>query len=540
MPYKNIDDFINFINRIDTHGHAEVVKKKMAALQLIQEQLSVIWNAPLLDDTDNKIVAKNLTSFCENINKTLIEYGAIFAEQIDTVEFDRTASTTFQGQITRLATSIAKKQAILLEKTALYFLDEKNIDTVRDAVDKDCVAAQAALNTATAQIPQPDREHLQTKLDELKGLIDIVDRIRAEAQRMSQCRKELQKTIAAESAGPGDLKKAMTDYNAAVTLLNKSLSDYNRQARNDYKIFPPVSPPTRELSTARIAANWSVQIGVDGNGIGHGICTDKEQINRLTLLAGKASPVPSTLMNGGTDPVKSSGADAAPIRRAALLETEIPYSVRNYEFGKDKNKPALLLVIQHREHNKVTDCSTNLDLDQKRTAALEMAKMYAINYQEGPVQIRGEDPEMAAMLHAALLVLLPGVEIKNYVECDRPSWSNSRFINSHFPGAKAKYTFDDAIIAVKSERANTKKRTEKIAAIHKKYNSQLGEGFFDHNRITELRKSIERAPDQPTYERLLQDLRQEKARIEKGREEELKRAALDDPEESPGPGSQHG
>lgn len=530
MPYKSVNDFINLIDGIDTYGHAELIKQKMAALQSLQDRLSVIWDHPLTDDPiDSMVVATDLTPFCNDLTKILKTNGAIFAEPVDTVKFDRIAATTFSDELQKLATIIAKKQAILLDKSAADFLDEQNIDTVRDSVEKERDAAQVALNTAQAQTPAPDLAPLQAKLGALIKPLAIIDRIRNEAQQMKACREELQNAIAAQTTNLDALNKAMTDYNAAVKTLNESLSAYNRHASDARKISPPVSPPTRELSTARIAANWTVQVGVDSNGIGHGICTDKDQITRLTQLAEVRSSVATTLMNSGTA--------AVPTRRAALLETEIPYSVRNYTAGKDQNQPASLLVIQHQEHNKVTDCSTNLDLDQKRMAALEMAKMYAINYQEGPVQIRGEDPKMAAMLHAALLMLIPGVEIKNYVSGDdvRPSWSNSSFINRHFPDAKATHVFDDAIIAVKSERAKAKDRAEKVATINKRHDDMLGEGFFDRNQITELRKQIARAPDQKTQQGLQQRLEQTKEQIEQQRAAELKKVEVDsDPEDRTG------
>lgn len=533
MPYK-IDDFVNLIDHIDTYGHAELVKQKMAALQLLQSSLSAILTNPLDEDpADSKVSVAGLTPFCTELTNILKANEVIFAEPVDKVDFDRTASDLFNTNITKLATTIAKKHAILLDKSASDFLDEENIDTVRDSVEKDRAAAQAALEAAIGQSTQPDRAPLKAKLDALLDSLTIIDRIRAEAQRMKECRKKLQNAVAAQTANLGDLNTTMTAYNAAVKTLNESLSDYNRHASDVRRIAPLISPPTREPSTARIAANWTVQVGVDSNGIGHGICTGKDQITRLTQLAEVRSSVATTIMNSGTAAVL--------IHRAALLETEIPYSVRNYPAGADPKKPASLLVIQHREHNKVTDCSTNLDLTQKRSAALEMAKMYAINYQEGPVQIRGEDPQMAAMLHAALLTLLPDVKIRNYVAGDattpscKPSWHerNSSFIRRHLPAAKE--ALEEAIAEVKYERSKAESRSKKIKVVDERYNSQLGEGFFDSNKITALRKKIAGAPDQKTQETLQQQLEKTKAKIEQQRAGELKRLGVDyDPEDRTG------
>lgn len=471
MANKTVRQLTKLIDDIDTYGHAELVKQKMAALQSLLNDLANI----VKDKNPQLYQAASLTALCEKLTKILKENQAIFTDDIENVAFDQT--TTNENDINILARTIAKKQAILLDSTASNFLDEKNIQTVKSTVEKELAAAQTALDTAQAQNPKPDRAPLEAKRQELAKRLDLIKKIEAEAQEMNKHRVLLQSAIADPNADKNRLRKTMDDYNLSVEKLNKSLPAYNQDAIHDHKIAPPVPPPTRELSTARIAANWTVQVGIGLDGIGHGVCTGKAQISQLVKLAQTMANSAMTLMNAGVGSID--------IRRAALLETEIPYSVCNYEQGNDPNKPSTLLVIQHQEHNKVTDCSNNLDPTQKRSAALEMAKMYAINYQRGPVQINGKDPAMAGMLHAALLTLLPGVEIRNYVagHGNKPSWHerNRSFINRHLSGFEKE--LESAAATVAYERARAERKAERIAAVCEYHDNRLDESFFSRAEI---------------------------------------------------------
>ena len=218
-----------------------------------------------------------------------------------------------------------------------------------------------------------------------------------------------------------------------------------------------------------------MKVGVDANGIRHGICTDINRINEIVKLGN---------VNNGTN-VSNARSPELIMSRTALQPTEMPFSFMEYKLGMDLKNPSKLLVTQYEINNKVTDLSENLSLPQMKEAAIQMAIKYATNYKDGPVEIRGDKPVMADLLHAALLRLLPGVTINNYVlDSESPTFNNpiSRnwFVNRQF--SNGDNAFKDAEAEIAWERARLKELKKGVSEVNKEHDNKLDEGFFGRNR----------------------------------------------------------
>ncbi len=107
------------------------------------------------------------------------------------------------------------------------------------------------------------------------------------------------------------------------------------------------------------------------------------------------------------------------------------------DFGNGKNGR----LVQNSQGTVTDFSSKNLAPKEKAQVALEQAKMFLVNWKpgDGDIIIRGQDPVMANMVHAALLSLkdchpkFKDIQIKCHVsDSDRPGWRGiNHFVNRH-------------------------------------------------------------------------------------------------------------
>lgn len=336
----------------------------------------------------------------------------------------------------------------------------------------DIEAALQKIEKAKGNVPE-----LMAKHNDLTECLNKVTAIEKAKVDFEAKRDALAIVINGQSVTDTVLNEKIKEYEQSLGVVNNLIKSYNPLAGEENKITPPYPAPTRELSTARINANWTTQVGVGPDGIGHGICTDKNRIDELWQLASTSNALT----------VSEANTTKPSIGRANLLPTEITYSIKEYSNGAD-GKPSKLLVTQEQKNNKVSNCSSGkLTDEQLQETVLEMAKMYAINYKGGGIEIRGDQPKQANMMHAALLRLLPGEPITNYVlGADSPhlnnKFLNNRFVNKHFPNG------DNIFKAAKNEvncaRGIIENKVKEIAKVDAKYASDKEPGFFGCNRKT--------------------------------------------------------
>lgn len=261
---------------------------------------------------------------------------------------------------------------------------------------------------AELQLKKQTIAELETKVaDKFTKNIECVQKIKAANQEVIDKKKELQALVDDPNATSDQIKAKTAQYEASIAKLDKFVKEYNALSTTTESVLTPKPALTRAVSThSTQKATLVVEVGTSPNsGFKREIVTDRKRIGEIIKET-----------NSGASAI--GNASSGHYLHAALLPDEIQVSSQQFKAGKN-NQPAAVVIRQDNTKEVVVNASGDeLTLRQKQLAAIEAAKMYAINYNGTDIpEIRGTDPEMSSMMHAALLKFLPEMaknKIKNY------------------------------------------------------------------------------------------------------------------------------
>lgn len=242
---------------------------------------------------------------------------------------------------------------------------------------------------------------LRDSLKKADEQVDLYAIIKQKKEELKTTRNDLDSAIKATPADYKKIKALKGKYETLLQDLKKNLELRNETATDENKATPLRPPLTRAVSSySTEKANLVVEIGTSlHSGFKREIVTDKKRIGEIIK---ETQPGANAIGNAGS----------SHYLHAALLPDEIQVSSQAFSDKDD------VVIRQDKTKEVVVNARGNLTPQQKQLAAIEAAKMYAINYNGTDIpEIRGEDAVMSSMMHAALLKFLPEVaknKIKNF------------------------------------------------------------------------------------------------------------------------------
>lgn len=291
------------------------------------------------------------------------------------------------------------------------------------------------------------------KKTQLKNVLAEILLIEVNSAQIVEIKKQIKEDYLDQNTSNSSLKdkvRAAKNYLQAQHTLSLSIDAYNTLP--DAAVVIPNTDPEKEAQTI-------VERGTDPiTGYTHDVITGIQYLSEMTHASDNRLEVSEENRKPGLEFFGDT-----------LTGGRMARTYRDYDLN---GTAAVKSIALRDEHGTVTDHSTkNLNPEQKKTHAIEMAKLYARTYTgNGPIVIAGgNDPVLAKMIHATLIYILPKATIKNYV----PSGEFSPGILETQKGAAEKLIGKQLLDAASADISSSFKLVSKPHELNKERMQEL-------------------------------------------------------------------